>query len=119
MNNIKNHYPNVRILYQNVGIIGTSLDGFDDVGAHSTPMIETQPEKSIWEATLYLKKGRVKFRCNDSWTQNWGTVFHEIPNVLSSEAVKDGADIPIHEAGTYHITLNLTDFTYSFEKLPD
>ena len=119
MSKIKNLYPDVKILFQNVGIIGTSLDGFDDVGAHSTPMIETQPEKSIWETTLYLKKGRVKFRCNDSWTQNWGTVFHEIPNVLSSEAVKDGADIPIKEAGSYHIQLNLTDFTYNFRKLED
>lgn len=119
MSKIKNHYPNVKILYQNVGIIGTSIDGFDDIGAHSTPMIETQPEKSIWEITLYLKKGRVKFRCNDSWTQNWGVSFAEVPNVLFSEAVKDGADIPIEEAGTYHITLNLTDFTYSFEKLQD
>lgn len=117
MAKIKNHYPDVRILFQNVGIIGTSLDGFDNVGAHSTPMIETQPEKSIWETTLHLKKGRVKFRCNDSWTQNWGAPFYDVPNVLQSEAIKDGADIPIEAEGSYHITLNLTDFTYSFEKL--
>jgi len=119
MAKIKNHYPKVRILFQNVGIIGTSLDGFDDVGARSIPMVETYPEKSIWETTLYLKKGRVKFRCNDSWTQNWGAPFFEVPNILSTEATKDGADIPINDAGTYHITLDLENFKYSFEKLQD
>jgi len=115
--NIKIHYPEVKILFQNVGLIGTSLDGFDDVGGHSTPMIETNAEKSIWEQTFYLKKGRVKFRCNDSWTLNWGAPFGESEHLLSNQATKDGADIPIEEEGNYHITLNLTDFTYTFKKL--
>ncbi len=116
---IENYFPEVQILYQNVGIIGTSLDGFDDVGGYSTPMIETDPDRNIWEITVFLKEGRVKFRCNDSWTLNWGVAFNDVEDYLKSEAIKGGADIPIDEAGNYHVILNLTNLTYSFEKLND
>ncbi len=54
---IKNYYPEVKVLNQDVGIIGTSLDGFDDVGGKSTPMILTDIENDIWEIDLYLKEG--------------------------------------------------------------
>jgi len=111
---IKSYYPDVRILYKDVGIIGTSIDGFDDVGGKSTPMIETDFDNSIWELDLHLKKGLVKFRCRDSWTINWGgDTFPE------GKGYQDGPDIEIPEEGNYYVTLNLTDKTYKFEKLND
>ncbi|MFH4966112.1 hypothetical protein V8G69_14005 [Gaetbulibacter sp. M235] len=56
----------------------------------------------------------MKFRCRDSWTINWGgDTFPE------GKGYQDGPDIEIPEDGNYHITLNLTDKTYQFEKLND
>lgn len=111
---IKNYYPDTKILFKDVGIIGTSINGFDDVGAKSTPMIETDFDRSIWELELHLKKGAVKFRCRDSWAINWGG--DTFPDGIGYQ---DGPDITIPKEGLYHVTLNLTEKTYSFVKLND
>ena len=111
---IKAYDPNVKLLFQDVGIIGTSIDGFDDVGAHSTPMTLTNEDLSIWEIELYLKEGRVKFRCRDSWAQNWGG-----STFPKGEANFEGPDIPVSEAGNYKVILNLTTNTYEFIKQDD
>ena len=108
---IKNYYPEVKLLFQDVGIIGTSIDGFDDVGARSTPMTLKDEEQSIWEITLFLKEGRVKFRCRDSWAQNWGG-----STFPSGETIFEGPDIPVKEAGNYRVILNLTTNSYKFIK---
>ncbi|MDP3313199.1 DUF6090 family protein [Lutibacter sp.] len=110
---IKTYYPEVKISYQDVGIIGTSINGFDDVGAHSTPMSRTKYDDNIWEIYLPLKDGLVKFRCRDSWSQNWGGL-----TFPKGETEYDGSDIPV-KAGNYHILLNLNDNTYEFIKQPE
>ncbi len=109
---IKRYHPEVKLLFQDVGIIGTSINGFDDVGAKSTPMTLTDEEQSIWEIDLYLKQGRVKFRCRDSWAINWGG-----NNFPKGKALDHGPDITIPEAGNYRVVLNLTDNTYDFIKI--
>lgn len=109
LNLIKNYYPDVKLLIQDVGIIGTSIDGFDDVGAKSTPMIETNYQNNIWEIEMYLKEGLVKFRCRDSWAQNWGG--NSFP---TGRAEFNSSNIPVTEAGNYHIILNLSTNTYEF-----
>jgi len=114
MKMIRNYYPEVKLLYQDVGIIGTSLDGFDDVGGESYPMIETDFERSIWETELYLKEGKVKFRCRNSWSQNWGG--QDFPK---GAAVSEGSNIEVPKAGTYRIILNLTENTYEFQALDE
>lgn len=111
---IKDYYPEVKLLYQDVGIIGTSIDGFDDVGAHSTPMSQTNEEASIWEIELYLKEGRIKFRCRDSWALNWGG--NTFPK---GDVIFEGPDISVTEAGNYRVILNLTAYTYEFIKQAD
>ncbi|NND79175.1 MAG: hypothetical protein HKN53_04695 [Maribacter sp.] len=111
---IKAYYPEVRVIYENVGIIGTALDGYDDVGGRSYPMRRTDTENSIWETELFLKNGTVKFRCNDSWLRNWGSIGAE--SYLSGDAMPDGSNIAVEE-GTYHIKLDLNNFTYEFIKL--
>lgn len=108
---IKKYVPDVKLLFQDVGIIGTSIDGFDDVGAHSTPMTLTDEDQSIWEIEIYLKEGRVKFRCRDSWAQNWGGA-----TFPTGDANFEGPDIPVNEAGNYRVVLNLTANTYEFIK---
>ena len=112
MKRIEHYDPMVRLLFKDVGIIGTSLNGFDNVGGRSMPMIEVDLENYIWETELYLKIGEVKFRCQDSWAQNWGgTSFPE------GNALKDGPNIQVDKAGVYRILLNLSDGTYTFEYL--
>lgn len=108
---IKNYDPDVKLLFQDVGIIGTSINGFDDVGASSTPMTLVDEDQSIWEIELYLKEGRVKFRCRDSWALNWGG-----DTFPSGETVFEGSDISVTEAGNYRIILNLAANTYEFIK---
>jgi hypothetical protein len=71
-------------------------------------------DKSIWEIEIYLKEGRVKFRCRDSWAQNWGgTAFP------TGEANFEGPDISVNDAGNYRVVLNLSASTYEFIKLED
>ena len=111
---IRNYYSEVKLLFKEVGIIGTSLDGWDDVGARSTPMIQTDVKNSVWEIDLFLKEGQVKFRCRDAWSQSWGG-----DSFPKSEAIWNGKNIIVNEGGYYHITLNINELTYNFEKLKD
>jgi hypothetical protein len=104
---IKNEFPNLRLMYDNVGIIGSSLP---TAYTKSVPMILVDEHKSIWEINLKLSEGNVKFRTRDSWTQNWGgTTFPR------GSLQYFGRDIHILEPGFYHIKLNLNDNTYKFE----
>lgn len=97
-----------------MGIIGTSLGGYDDTGGKSTPMVNSGEQDNVWETTLYLKKGTVKFRCRDSWTQNWGGTDFPTGKTLS-----DGPNIPVPDAGWYRIVLNLNNGTYSFSEVEE
>lgn len=107
MTTIRLMYPDVRIIFENIGIIGTALEGWDDV-AISTPMVET--EHSIFERELFLKKGEVKFRVNDSWIKNWGG-----DTFPDGEAIHDGKNIHIDKSGNYLVRLDLNTNTYSFK----
>lgn len=111
---IKNYYPEVKLLYQDIGIIGTAINGFDDVGAKSTPMILTDVENGIWEITLTFKTGAVKFRCRDSWSQNWGG--YDFPKGIG---IQNGPDISVSEAGNYHIIFKPVTGEYEFIKQDD
>lgn len=111
LNSIKAYHPNVRLLFEDVGIIGTSINGFDDVGAKSTPLVLVDEENSIWEIDLYLKKGLVKFRCRDSWAINWGG-----DSFPEGNTERDGPDIEIPEAGNYKVIINLSETKYKFIK---
>jgi hypothetical protein len=111
METIKNYYPEVKLLFKNVGIKGTAIDGFDNVNGKSTPMVLTNEEQSIWEVDIYLLKGVIKFRCNDSWAQNWGG--NDFPEGFGFQ---DGPDITIPEAGNYHIIFKPETGEYEFIK---
>ena len=95
-------------LRHSVGIIGTAINGFDDVGAISTPMLETA--SGVFEVELFLKEGLVKFRCNDSWLYNWGG--DAFPN---GEAISYGNDIIVDSAGNYRVRLDLNQNKYFFQ----
>jgi len=67
---LEDYDPTLKIIYKDVGVLGTSLNGWDT----STPLAQTRTDKDVWEAIVYLKEGVVKFRCQDSWDINWGGV---------------------------------------------
>ncbi len=108
MANIEAYYPDVRILFENVGVIGTSIDGWDVT--ISTPMKET--EFAVFETELFLKEGDVKFRSNDSWIQNWGG-----DSFPEGEAIHDGNNIHVDQSGKYFIRIDLNSNKYYFTKL--
>lgn len=108
---IKSYYPDVKVIYRDVGVLGNAIDGY--IGVKSRPLIQTDIQNNIWETELELGEGSVKFRCRDSWSQNWGgNTFPE------GEAVWFGPNIPV-EPGRYRITLDLNNYRYSFERVTD
>jgi hypothetical protein len=114
MNIIKKQYPDVKLLFQDVGLKGTAIDGFDNVGGLSTPMVRTDSENGIWELDIYLLQGNVKFRCRDSWAQNWGN--SDFPK---GTGYQDGPDISIPEEGNYHVIFKPETGEYQFIKQAD
>lgn len=111
MNIIKKYDPSVKLIFQDVGMKGTAIDGFDNIGGLSTPMLHTDIENDIWELDIYLLKGNVKFRCRDSWAQNWG--FSDFPK---GKGFHDGPDIPVPEEGNYHVIFKPSTGEYEFIK---
>lgn len=103
---IKSYYPEVRLLYENIGIIGDGTSYQD--WSNDVFLEQINEEKSIWEATVTLNGKGIKIRENESWNANWGgTTFPKGnlewfgPNILT-------------EAGTFRLVVNLSDKTYEF-----
>ena len=105
---IRNYYPDIRLRYDDVGIIGSALP---TAYTRSIPMQLANPQKGIWEMDVELGNGTVKFRTRNSWNQNWGG-----QGFPSGNKVMFGHDIPV-EPGKYHIVLNLSEDTYAFKKI--
>ncbi|MGB3801396.1 MAG: SusF/SusE family outer membrane protein [Lewinella sp.] len=88
---------------ESVGIIGDATpNGWDS----DTDM--TDEGNGVYTINVELTDGVVKFRANDAWDLNWGGT--EFP---SGTAVVGGGDIPV-VAGTYNVTLDINNLTYSF-----
>ena len=88
---------------ESVGIIGDATPGGWD---EDTDM--TDAGNGVYTLTTELTDGAVKFRANGNWDLNWGG--DEFP---SGTAVVGGNDIMV-TAGTYKITLDIINLTYSF-----
>lgn len=82
------------------GIVGSATTGGWDV---DTPMRYDNTE-GVWRITAVLEAGEMKFRLNNDWGNNFGD-----DNGDGETLNRDGANIPISEAGTYDITLDLRD----------
>ncbi len=91
-----------------VSVIGTSTPSNDWTTDHD--MVETAPGSGIWTLTITLTANEIKFRENNSWTNNWGnTSFPSGIGILDSPN-----NIPIPQSGMYTITFNRTTLAYNF-----
>ena len=79
------------------GLIGDATEGSWD---NSTPMTY-DPETGLWSVTTTLVNGSFKFRANNSWDINLGGDLNNLSY--------GGDNISVAEAGTYLITLDLSD----------
>lgn len=61
-------------------------------------------KKDYWEVTTELSNGEIKFRKNDGWAWNLGL------DGDNGNLKHNGDNIPVPEAGTYHITLTITEY---------
>ena len=108
---IKEYYPEVKLLYSTIGIVGSATVYNDWVT--NVPLRMTDESKSIWEGTLELGEGTVKFREGTNWNFNWGG--NSFPKGNSQSY---GNNI-IVKPGNYHIILNLSEKSYQFIEVND
>lgn len=88
-------------------MIGAAAPGGWDADTPLTYDTEAQ----IWKATLSLSAGEYKFRANGGWDVNLG--------VGSADGVLSfgGGNLKLEEAGTYEVTLDLSNGAYYMYKL--
>ncbi len=93
---------------QNISIVGTGVNGWP--GTQTTPEILLNSSDGISYVinNLPVSNGEVKFRKDLSWTVNWGG-----STFPSGTGTLDGPNIPT-TAGTYDVTLNISNGTYTF-----
>ena len=79
-----------------IGLVGSATpNGWDA----PDQKMDYNPATGLWEITVDLVGGEVKFRKNDGWAWNLGGPLDNL--------VFNGPNIPIPEAGNYTITLNI------------
>ncbi|MDB5014522.1 MAG: hypothetical protein JWQ25_2724 [Daejeonella sp.] len=64
--------------------------------------------KQTWSATVDMGVGAFKFRKNHDWPVNFG---------FSTPGILGGTDIPVTEAGSYKVVLDLVNNKYTITKL--
>ena len=92
-----------------IGVIGSATPfGWD----RETFMVADVDNPDLFSITLSLNAGEAKFRADGSWDVNWGG-----EGFPAGEAILNGPNIPINQAGRYNITFDRANLTYSFEEI--
>ncbi|QCX40161.1 SusF/SusE family outer membrane protein [Aureibaculum algae] len=73
--------------------------------------LEYDPYSDTWKAIVTLVEGEIKVRKNNTWGGDYGDV--DSDGILDQE---DGNNIAV-TAGTYLVTVNLKDLSYSLESI--
>ncbi|MEM9548986.1 MAG: SusF/SusE family outer membrane protein [Bacteroidota bacterium] len=97
-----------QISFESVGIIGDATPGGWD---NDTDLWRDTNDPNLWFSFLNLTDGLAKFRADDDWVINWGSMDFPI-----GVGVQGGDDIPI-TAGFYRIDFNSETGDYSFTEL--
>ena len=93
---------------QTISIVGPGVNGWPENQTTPEITLTTTDNVSYFIPNLLVTDGFVKFRKDLSWTVNWGgTTFP------SGTGTQDGGNIPT-VAGTYDVTFNITNGTYTF-----
>ncbi len=97
----------------NIGLIGSATPG----GWSTDSPMEYNPVSGLWELTVALKAGEVKFRMNNTWEDgiNLGLGDVDHPQYTIDNLWNDGGskNIPIATDGTYTVKLKIGSSTYS------
>ncbi|MBO0323146.1 hypothetical protein J0X14_12635 [Muricauda sp. CAU 1633] len=106
MAQIQNLYPDVRLLYENIGIVGdgTSYKNW----SNDVFLIQVDEKNAIWEAIVDLNGEDIKIRENKSWNVNWGGA-----TFPKGELEWFGPNIPT-EKGKFRLVVNLSEKNYEF-----
>lgn len=92
-------------IYSTIGIIGDATpNGWDS----DTDLMQNPTNPSLWSANITFTDGVAKFRAEDDWPVNWGSL--DFPMGVG---VQDGDDIPV-VAGEYNVTFNSATGEYNF-----
>lgn len=92
-----------------IGLIGDATPGGWDA---DTNMVQDPVDTNAWTLTIELTDGKVKFRANDLWDDDWGGADFPV-----GQSVYKGADIVV-TAGIYNIKFYV-DGAYTFNQVPD
>ncbi len=107
---IEDSFGNLNRHFYFIEIVGSgTLSGSWDNGIKITPSNE---EYSIWQDTLILRDGLIKFRVDKNWNFNWG-----IGEIDQDKLVFGGPNIPV-KAGTFLVTINLDEQNYELKPIP-
>lgn len=66
------------------------------------------PVEKVWTITLSLTAGELKFRANNAWDLDYGD------NEGDGFLEQGGGNIQVASGGTYTVTLDLSDYPYSY-----
>ena len=98
---------------QTISIVGTGVNGWPENQTTPEIVLTTMDNISYTIENLIVSNGEVKFRQDLSWTVNWGgNTFPSGQGVLNS-----ATNIPT-TAGTYNVTFNIFNGTYTFVSSP-
>jgi hypothetical protein len=97
------------------GLIGTSTPG----GWGSSTAMTYDPSSQVWESTLDLTSGALKFRANNDWAINYGPA--DGGSLDGTLLLDDPGAINIQDPGNYTVTIDFSktkspNFTYSIKK---
>ena len=89
------------------GVVGSAYNDWGGAGPDA-PFYKVQGQPGVYVAYVTLKDGEFKIRKDNDWTVNYGD------DGLDGTLEPGGANIPV-TAGTYKITFNENDLTYTIE----
>jgi len=102
-------YSSLLDLSTNLGVVGSATPGgWGNENIPDLPFFTTDAP-NVYVAYVTLRDGFIKFRKDNLWTENYGD------NGNDGSLESSGADIPV-TAGTYKITVNLVELTWSMEE---
>jgi len=97
----------LNVTSQTISIVGPGVNGWPPTNGPEI-LLSTTDNVTYTIQNLVVSTGLVKFRQDTSWTINWGG-----STFPSGTATLNGPEIPT-QAGTYNVTFNRTNGTYTF-----